>query len=61
MKDSIKRFLVLTLILSVVLTLSACGGKNEEQPEEEDLLARIKKRGTITIATEGNWVPWTRS
>lgn len=24
-----------------------------------DLLARIKERGTLVIATEGNWEPWT--
>ena len=26
---------------------------------EDDLLARIQKRGSIVIATEGNWAPWT--
>ncbi|MBR2265014.1 MAG: transporter substrate-binding domain-containing protein [Firmicutes bacterium] len=34
----------------------------EEAPAEEaaqDLLAQIKERGYITIATEGNWAPWT--
>ena len=59
MKKEIKRYLVFMLIFSMVLTLSACGGKGEGDQEEKDLLARIKERGTITIATEGNWVPWT--
>ncbi len=26
---------------------------------EDDLLARIQARGTLVIATEGNWPPWT--
>ena len=26
---------------------------------EEDLLSRIQERGTIVIATEGDWAPWT--
>ncbi len=26
---------------------------------EKDLLARIRERGTLIIATEGNWSPWT--
>ncbi len=26
---------------------------------EKDLLARVKERGTLVIATEGNWSPWT--
>lgn len=27
--------------------------------EEQDLLAQIQEKGTITIAMEGNWAPWT--
>lgn len=27
--------------------------------QEQDLLARIRERGTITIAMEGTWAPWT--
>ncbi|MCH5271140.1 MAG: transporter substrate-binding domain-containing protein [Lachnospiraceae bacterium] len=34
------------------------GGTNTED-SEKDLLARIKESGVITIATEGDWSPWT--
>ena len=27
--------------------------------EENDLLAQIKEKGTITVAMEGTWAPWT--
>ena len=31
----------------------------DTETEEADLLARIQQKGTITIAMEGNWAPWT--
>jgi cystine transport system substrate-binding protein len=37
-----------------ILALAGCGKKNED-----DMLAKIKKAGKITIATEGTWAPWT--
>ena len=42
----------LLLALLAALTLSACA-------EGGDALARIRERGTLVIATEGNWQPWT--
>ena len=55
-----------TLILSLCLcALAGCaGGKREPaatepQAETEDLLAKIKDAGVITIAMEGTWAPWT--
>lgn len=27
--------------------------------DEQDLLAKITEKGTVTIAMEGNWAPWT--
>lgn len=42
--------IVLTLILAASFAALA---------EEADLLARIQERGTIVIATEGVWEPWT--
>lgn len=48
---------MITMVLSLVMAasmLSACG-----QKEADDLLAQIQKKGTITIAMEGNWAPWT--
>lgn len=42
------------LILALILMLSMAA-----QAAQEDLLARIQQRGTLIIATEGNWQPWT--
>jgi cystine transport system substrate-binding protein len=43
---------VLLLALVAALLLTACA-------EAGDALARIRERGTLVIATEGNWQPWT--
>lgn len=45
---------IISLLVLVMLTVSCCAFA-----EGNDLLARIRERGTITIATEGNWSPWT--
>jgi len=48
------------LVLALAFALASCGKKEEEQQEEpKDLLATIKERGYIVIATEGGWSPWT--
>ena len=44
--------IAMLLILVAALSLSACA-------EGGDALARIRERGTLVIATEGNWQPWT--
>nr|SIP63223.1 hypothetical protein [uncultured bacterium] len=46
---TVRKLLVLLVVL--MLASSACA--------EGDLLAKIQERGTIIIATEGNWSPWT--
>ena len=51
-----KKLLTLAFVVLMVLSLGACSKKNEE---EVDLLTEIKNRGYITIATEGEWSPWT--
>lgn len=33
--------------------------KRVSAAEENDLLAQIKEKGTITVAMEGTWAPWT--
>ncbi len=38
---------------------SVSGSGAESEEESTDLLAEIQERGTITIAMEGNWAPWT--
>jgi len=47
---------IASLILIVLITciLPGCGSETKK-----DLLAQIREKGTITIAMEGNWAPWT--
>ena len=47
------------LILSLVLSLVGCGKKEEPAVAEGDLLSRIQAAGTIVVAMEGTWAPWT--
>lgn len=49
-----KKTICLLLAIVMVLMLCACG-----QKEPADLLAKIKEKGTVTVAMEGNWAPWT--
>ena len=43
---------IAVLMLAVVSVSAAVA-------EEKDLLARIQEKGTLVIATEGTWSPWT--
>ncbi|MBR0343241.1 MAG: transporter substrate-binding domain-containing protein [Oscillospiraceae bacterium] len=60
-----KRFIAFLVILVIAFASTGCGSSNngKNDPNEpvaaSDLLARIKERGYIVIATEGNWSPWT--
>lgn len=47
-----KKVLLFLLIFACMASLFAGGSS-------EDSLAAIKKKGTLAIATEGNWTPWT--
>lgn len=49
-----KCFLLLVTLLFSILSVAALA-----EGAEPDLLARIQQRGTLVIATEGNWSPWT--
>ncbi len=51
MREKLLRLLALCVALGLLAGLTASA--------EDDLLARIRERGSITIATEGNWAPWT--
>ena len=50
-----KKLLFLGISLLMVLSLAGCSKKEETK----DLLTQIKERGYITVATEGNWSPYT--
>ncbi|MBR0537541.1 MAG: transporter substrate-binding domain-containing protein [Clostridia bacterium] len=57
---------VISLLLALALCaclLAACGGgKNSGDPTSDapaDLLAKIREKGSVTIAMEGTWAPWT--
>ena len=43
----------------LALLLTVCSVAALAEGTEKDLLARIQERGTLIIATEGNWSPWT--
>ena len=49
-----RKIFTLILIALCLLPLFAAGSK-----EEATALDTIKARGTLRIATEGNWTPWT--
>lgn len=50
-----KKLLLLAVSLLMILSLAGCSKKEEAK----DLLTEIKERGYITVATEGNWSPYT--
>ena len=62
------------LTLTAALALTACGSTADSAAPAEstadtaateetggDLLSQIQANGTITVAMEGTWAPWTRS
>ncbi|MCR4926699.1 MAG: transporter substrate-binding domain-containing protein [Lachnospiraceae bacterium] len=61
MKKLFKR--TLTTICMTSMLLAGCAGsssvKETAGSNEKDLLARIKEKGEVVIAMEGNWAPWT--
>ena len=50
MKKMIALLAALLLVFAVAVSQAEAG---------QDLLARIQAKGALTIATEGNWSPWT--
>lgn len=45
------------MLLVLLLSLTACG--KQEVNDNKDLLSVIKERGTLVVATEGDWSPYT--
>jgi cystine transport system substrate-binding protein len=66
-----KPIIILALLLSTLLILSACGKdekakedkkedtKTAEKAEDQDLLAKVKDDGKLLIGTEGTYAPFT--
>ena len=50
-----KKILKLVFVLLLAVSMVGCSKKEEDR----DLLEVIKERGTIIVATEGTWSPWT--
>ena len=53
----LKKILSLALILVLATALFGCGKTDEAAAG--DLLKTIQDRGTIIVAMEGTWAPWT--
>ena len=53
-----KKFITISLI-AILLANSIMAGGNKETAVSGDQLERIKAKGSITIAMEGTWAPWT--
>lgn len=51
-------FIALSAVLIISLLLAGCS-KPAAAESSKDHLGRIRDRGTLIIATEGNWSPWT--
>lgn len=61
---NMKKLLTILLTILLALTLSACSSNKTEETNvvEEvpaDRLEAIKKAGVLTVATEGDWSPYT--
>ena len=63
---NLNRLTALTLTAAMAAALTACGGTAASSgtaasadATAADLLSEIQACGTITIAMEGTWAPWT--
>lgn len=57
MKVFAKKLSALLLVAGMTAVLAGCGSKTETTGKDQ--LARIQESGTIVIAMEGTWAPWT--
>ena len=58
MKVFAKKMSALLLAAGMTAVLAGCGSSKTETTGK-DQLARIQESGTIVIAMEGTWAPWT--
>lgn len=62
-----KRFIGIFMTMISLAVLGGCAGNStesastagQEEQQTDNLLEDIRERGTITIAMEGTWAPWT--
>lgn len=52
-----KKWISIVVTGLMVMMLTACG--NGQSSEGGDLLQQIRDKGTLTVAMEGTWAPWT--
>lgn len=43
----------------ITFALAACGNGADQNAQGQDLLQQIQEKGTLTVAMEGTWAPWT--
>lgn len=54
-----KRWIGTVMAGIMALSLAACGNGDSQNGESGDLLQQIQDKGTLTVAMEGTWAPWT--
>ena len=55
-----KKAVSLMMAAAMTMGLAACGSTaSTDTAASADLLSQIQERGTITVAMEGTWAPWT--
>ena len=47
------------ILAALVLFIAGCSKEDGNEADGKDLLGRIQERGSIIVATEGTWAPWT--
>lgn len=53
-----KKLMCMVMTGFMVLSLAGCG-KSGQENQAQDLLQQIQEKGTLTVAMEGTWAPWT--
>lgn len=54
-----KKIITLLLSLTMIFMLVGCSNNKTTNNESSDLLSQIKDKGVLTVATEGDWSPYT--
>ncbi len=54
-----KIFFITAVLAAVMLVITGCRKEEGNTESSGDLLSRIQERGSLIVATEGTWAPWT--